>query len=439
MVQVLRLHVDLDHTATGARLDCLQPGAGARHQLCGAARAGTSAPPHPLHGTASKESPWADCWPSWTASFIIHAEARSLQTTANGWSTTLACGAARKDIGILRRAACASDVSALSVPEEEVYWQAFVDGVGEKLNGKHDYLLHFPPGGLPPNEATWSVTVGDSGRRMVENPIHRYAVGGKSGLVANADGSIDIHLQNAAPTGHEANWLPVPSGAFMLWLRVYTTWDGHPPGRVPGAAGGASEMTSGTHHHFLVFAAVALVAWVAGTFAFVYYQPQLFYRGVRRAVVRGLGFKKDGLPVNTFYAFPTLAAPSLSKSNLVLTGNRDTLYVGGALDLGRGAPGLTRAGHGRPLVQPGAVRLPWLDVVGIVGRRTTGTRAGDYVIVGPQWKGTVPEGMRTIASPSNSLLAIGRVLVEGDGDLSTAHDLAKQIQVTPFAARQRDE
>ncbi len=197
-------------------------------------------------------------------------------------------------------------------------------------------------------------------------------------------------------------------------------------------------MTSGMHHHFLVFAAVALVAWVAGTFAFVYYQPQLFYRGVRRAVVRGLGFKEDGLPVNTFYAFPTLAAPSLSKSNLILTGNRDTLYVGGALDLGEGplilhVPDMAGRSYSLELFDP------WLDVVGMVGRRTTGTRAGDYVIVGPQWKGTVPEGMRTIASPSNSLLAIGRVLVEGDGDLSTAHDLAKQIQVTPFAARQRDE
>ncbi len=180
---------------------------------------------HPLHRTLFTDCiqgiPVGGLLAFLTASFIIHAEARSLQTTANGWSTTLACGAARKDIGILRRAACASDVSALSVPEEEVYWQAFVDGAGEKLNGKHDYLLHFPPGGLPPNEATWSVTAGDSGRRMVENPIHRYAVGGKSGLVANVDGSIDIYLQNVAPTGHEANWLPVPSGAFMLWLRVY--------------------------------------------------------------------------------------------------------------------------------------------------------------------------------------------------------------------------
>ncbi|MGO9916481.1 MAG: DUF1214 domain-containing protein [Isosphaeraceae bacterium] len=156
-----------------------------------------------------------------TANLIIAARVRSIQTTVNGWSTTLRGGAARKDMGILLRAACAKDVSALSVPEEEVYWQAFVDGAGRKLNGKHAYRLHFPPGGLPPNEASWSLTVGDSGRRMVENPIHRYSVGGRSGLVPNADGSIDVYIQHTDPAVHEPNWLPAPGGDFMLWVRVY--------------------------------------------------------------------------------------------------------------------------------------------------------------------------------------------------------------------------
>ncbi|HUB07973.1 MAG TPA: DUF1254 domain-containing protein [Myxococcales bacterium] len=194
-------------------------------------------------------------------------------------------------------------------------------------------------------------------------------------------------------------------------------------------------MTSGAHHHFLVFAAVALVAWLGGIFPLIYFQPQLFYRGVRRGVVRGLGFKKGGIPVNTFYAIPTLASPSLSKSALILTGNRDTLYVGGALDLAEGpqvlhVPDMAGRYYSLELFDP------WLDVVAIVGRRTTGTRAGDYAIVGPRWNGTVPEGMTKIVSPSNSLLALGRVLVEGDGDLATAHDLAKQIQIAPLAAPQ---
>jgi hypothetical protein len=38
--------------------------------------------------------------------------------------------------------------------------------------------------------------------------------------------------------------------------------------------------------------------------------------------------------------------------------------------------------------------------------------------------------MTQIASPNNSVLVLGRVLVYGDGDLSTAYDLAKQIQLS---------
>lgn len=155
-----------------------------------------------------------------TAILVINAADIHIQTRVNGWITTLKCGEHRN--GILLRAACAFDVAALNFPEEEVYWQAFVDGAGHMLNGQHDYILHFPPGGLPPNDdASWSVTMGDIRRFMVENPIHRYSVGGRSGLVPNADGSIDIYIQNTVPAVHESNWLPAPAGHFMLWLRVY--------------------------------------------------------------------------------------------------------------------------------------------------------------------------------------------------------------------------
>ena len=46
-------------------------------------------------------------------------------------------------------------------------------------------------------------------------------VGSRSGLVPNADGSIDMYLQRAAPAGHESNWLPAPAGNFKLMLRAY--------------------------------------------------------------------------------------------------------------------------------------------------------------------------------------------------------------------------
>jgi hypothetical protein len=89
------------------------------------------------------------------------------------------------------------------------------------LSGEYNYVLHFPPDGLPPVDAFWSLTMADAKERFVANPINRYCVSDRSGLLANADGSVDIYLQNAAPAGRESNWLPAPKGKFRLWLRAY--------------------------------------------------------------------------------------------------------------------------------------------------------------------------------------------------------------------------
>lgn len=166
-----------------------------------------------------------------TDGLLINAQANAMQTTTNGWSISMQCG--KTSNGILLQAACAQALPMVNLPQEAVYWTATVDGAGQTLTGGHDYLLHFPPGGLPPNQAFWSLTMTNPQGQMVANPSNRYSVSDRSGLVPNTDGSIDISIQQAAPTGHEANWLPAPGGYFKLWLRVYQ----------PGAA-----ILSGAYH-----------------------------------------------------------------------------------------------------------------------------------------------------------------------------------------------
>jgi hypothetical protein len=154
-----------------------------------------------------------------TAIVLITTQVPAMQTTVNGWSSTMTCGKAGN--GPLVKAACALALWGVNLPEEAVYWTATVDGAGQMLTGAHDYRLHFPPGGLPPNNAFWSLTMTIAPGYLVANPINRYSVGDRSGLAPNADGSIDIYIQNKAPAGHESNWLPAPSGNFKLWLRAY--------------------------------------------------------------------------------------------------------------------------------------------------------------------------------------------------------------------------
>jgi hypothetical protein len=141
-------------------------------------------------------------------------------TKVNGWTTMTGCG--EPDNGLLRRAACnVIFLGPVNVPQEAMYWTTSKDGAGHTLNGQHNYIMHFPAGQLPPNHAFWSLTMSDAKNRFVANPVNRYSVGDRSGLVPNADGSIEIYIQNSVPAGHETNWLPAPSGKFVLWLRAY--------------------------------------------------------------------------------------------------------------------------------------------------------------------------------------------------------------------------
>ena len=55
---------------------------------------------------------------------------------------------------------------------------------------------------------------------------------------------------------------------------------------------------------------------------------------------------------------------------------------------------------------------------------------GWFCLTGPKWTGQVPSGTTQIPSPNNSILVFGRVPVCADSDLPTAHDLAKQIQLS---------
>ena len=68
-----------------------------------------------------------------------------------------------------------------------------------------------------------------------------------------------------------------------------------------------------------------------------------------------------------------------------------------------------------------------------VGKRATGTQAGDFLITGPGWKGTVPQGIKQISSPHNSVLVMGRALVENESDVATVYALTKQIQLTALS------
>jgi hypothetical protein len=75
--------------------------------------------------------------------------ARIKAKKVNGWITMFGLG--EPGNGMLLRAAHAQLFPGpVNTPEEAMYWWTNSDGSGHALSGAHDYVMHFPAGGLPP-------------------------------------------------------------------------------------------------------------------------------------------------------------------------------------------------------------------------------------------------------------------------------------------------
>ncbi|CAI8871838.1 DUF1254 domain-containing protein [Brevibacillus sp. IT-7CA2] len=138
----------------------------------------------------------------------------------NGWSLNLDYGTYGVDY--LKRAVVARTAFGANIPSESVYQRTNVDGDGNKLTGEHRYVIHFAKDKLPPVDAFWSLTMYGADYYFVPNELNRYAIGDRTKeLEYNADGSLDIYIQNTPPEGKKSNWLPTPADEFNLMLRLY--------------------------------------------------------------------------------------------------------------------------------------------------------------------------------------------------------------------------
>lgn len=190
-------------------------------------------------------------------------------------------------------------------------------------------------------------------------------------------------------------------------------------------------MQNSKRNKWLLLIVTALIIMGIGTPVYIYYYPHIIYTTWENTIVdNGFGVTPNatGIPVNTLYTMTTIASPTTH--NNAAGANPDTLYTAGVLDLSKGpqvlhVPDMDGRYYCIEFINP------WGDA-SYVGQRTTGTQAGDFLLSGPGWKGTLPTGMKQIAFSDNSILVMGRVLVYNESDLTTAYNLSKQIQLTPL-------
>jgi len=151
----------------------------------------------------------------------------------HGWAFTTKAGVYGTSY-LLRALVTAIGLGA-NRAQDAIYPTSEGPGVLESYTGAKKYVMHFPKGQLPPAKGFWSLTMYDKDYFFVKNPINRQSISARQNLKANADGSVDLYIQNESPgPDKESNWLPAPKDKFILMLRLYWPSD-TPPSLIDGS------------------------------------------------------------------------------------------------------------------------------------------------------------------------------------------------------------
>jgi len=172
-------------------------------------------------------------------------------------------------------------------------------------------------------------------------------------------------------------------------------------------------------------------AYTLGMQAYIYGFPYVYMSEMRwLEVAEKVDPRLPHAAVNHFWRSQIMGGPESQAGG---SPNNDTLYSIAWLDLSK-----------EPLilsVPDVGDRYYTMEIAGFdsdnfayVGMRTTGTKAGNYAIVGPSWKGKLPAGVQQLPpSRTPSAFILGRTLLKGPDDLPAIRAVMAQYKLTPLS------
>lgn len=164
---------------------------------------------------------------------------------------------------------------------------------------------------------------------------------------------------------------------------------------------------------------------------YVYGYPLVMMDQTRRVMTNVESASEFKAPMGQFANLRTFPKPEFKD---VTTPNADTLYSSAWIDLSK-EPYILHlpAEKNRYYLMP--MLSGWTNVFFSPGTRTTGDKAGDYVITGPGWKGALPKAFKEIKSPTNMVWLIGRTYTSGTPeDYKEVHKIQDEYRLIPLSA-----
>ena len=170
-------------------------------------------------------------------------------------------------------------------------------------------------------------------------------------------------------------------------------------------------------------------AYAIGIEAYTYAYPLVLMETTRRVSTNAGVPGRLRAPVNQFANMKSYPDATFKD---VVRPNADTLYSSLWFDVGREPLILTLPNtQGRYHVIP--LMDMWTDVFATLGTRTTGNEGGTVAIVGPNWRGTLPKGMRMVRSPTEMGWIIGRIQTNGADDYAHVYTLQAGLKAAPLS------
>lgn len=135
-------------------------------------------------------------------------------------------------------------------------------------------------------------------------------------------------------------------------------------------------------------------------------------------------------PLNTIGWAKELASPDAKD---MPTANNDTLYMSSVVNLDQ--PYILTVPEMDDRYYVVDVFNMWHELEHYIGRRTTGTKAGRYVIVPPNWQGELPLDAMRIDVTTDKVWLWGRMRVLASESVSKLHKLQDGFTLTPLSAK----
>lgn len=172
-------------------------------------------------------------------------------------------------------------------------------------------------------------------------------------------------------------------------------------------------------------------AAAVATDAYIYFYSLVTMDVTRKQATNVEAGKTPGRgPMNTFSNIQEY--PSADFRDVVRP-NFDTLYSTGWVDLTKEPVVISVPDtDGRYYLLP--MLDMWTDVFASPGKRTTGTGAGNFVLVPPGWSGDLPAEVSRIDAPTPYVWIIGRTQTNGPADYDAVHKIQDGYVMTPLSA-----